>query len=140
MRAIARDDLRPMLASLDDAPRVSPGLAYEPKYDGIRAIVEIDAREAPEGSAAEPRRRARASGGGAPRAQKNDDTVAVRIYSRLGNEKTSQFPELVKVFEQIGRKAKRRLVIDGEIVALDDERKAAGFQRLQGRMHLTGMK
>jgi ATP-dependent DNA ligase len=36
-----------MLASLDDAPRVSPGLVYEPKYDGIRALVEINAEEAP---------------------------------------------------------------------------------------------
>ena len=35
--------LRPMLASLADAPLADPQLVYEPKYDGIRAIVEIDA-------------------------------------------------------------------------------------------------
>ena len=31
----------PMLASLADAPLDDPELVYEPKYDGIRAIVEI---------------------------------------------------------------------------------------------------
>jgi bifunctional non-homologous end joining protein LigD len=96
-----------MLASLADAPRVNAALVYEPKYDGIRAIVEI-----------------------AP--------AAVSVYSRLGNEKTAQFPELLPVFDQIGRSVQRRLVLDGEIVALDERGRPAGFQRLQGRMHLTG--
>jgi hypothetical protein len=31
--------LRPMLASLADAPLADPGLVYEPKNHGIRAIV-----------------------------------------------------------------------------------------------------
>jgi bifunctional non-homologous end joining protein LigD len=102
-----------MLASLGDAPRVNPALVYEPKYDGIRAIVDIS-RQAP---------------GPEPQAQ---------IYSRLGNQKTAQFPELQPAFEQIGRSVQRRLVLDGEIVALDERGRPAGFQRLQGRMHLTG--
>ena len=34
--------VRPMLATLEDAPLQSEGLVYEPKYDGIRALVEID--------------------------------------------------------------------------------------------------
>ena len=29
-------------------------------------------------------------------------------------------------------------MLDGEIVALDERGRPAGFQRLQGRMHLTG--
>ena len=95
-----------MLASLADAPRVNAALVYEPKYDGIRAIVEIGPQ--------------------------------VQIYSRLGNQKTAQFPELLPAFEQIGRSGQRRLVLDGEIVALDERGRPAGFQRLQGRMHLTG--
>ena len=33
--------LRPMLASLADAPLKDPQLVYEPKYDGIRAIAEV---------------------------------------------------------------------------------------------------
>ena len=32
-----------MLATLADAPLKQKGLVYEPKYDGIRALVEIDA-------------------------------------------------------------------------------------------------
>ena len=42
-----------------------------------------------------------------------------------------------------GRSKRRRrtlrapLLLDGEIVALDDEGRPAGFQRLQGRIHLT---
>ncbi len=133
-----------MLASLDDAPRVSPGLAYEPKYDGIRAIVEIapaaraSERPRPARGASEASRRAPAAGGGAPAASKNDDALSVQIYSRLGNEKTSQFPALVEAFQQIGRTLGHRLIIDGEIVALDKAGKPVGFQRLQGRMHLTG--
>ena len=55
-----------MLASLADAPLNDPHFVYEPKYDGIRAIAEIG----PKGS--------------------------VRLWSRLGNEKTRQFPEIAR--------------------------------------------
>ncbi len=51
-----------MLAMLAEAPLGDPGLVYEPKYDGIRAIVEV----AP----------------GQP----------ARFWSRLGNEKTASSP------------------------------------------------
>jgi bifunctional non-homologous end joining protein LigD len=102
-----------MLASLADAPRVNAALVYEPKYDGIRAIVDIS-----------------------PQAQ--GPNPQAQIYSRLGNQKTAQFPELQPAFEQVGRSVQRRLVLDGEIVALDEQGRTAGFQRLQGRMHLTG--
>lgn len=34
--------IRPMLASTDEPPKAQRGLLYEPKYDGIRALVEID--------------------------------------------------------------------------------------------------
>jgi bifunctional non-homologous end joining protein LigD len=97
--------LEPMLASLDDAPLDDPHLVYEPKYDGIRAIVEI----VPNG---------------------------VRLWSRLGNEKTTQFPEIAEALRQWARRRKAPLVLDGEIVALDDEGEPTGFQNLQGRIHL----
>ena len=63
-------DLRPMLATL---PSQSPSLTdkayvYEPKVDGIRAIVEV-----------------------LPAAPK----PSVRFWSRNGNEKTQQFPDIV---------------------------------------------
>ena len=60
-----------MLASLADAPLADPGLVYEPKYDGIRAIAEI----APRGA-------------------------TVRLWSRLGNDKTAQFPGIVAALKQ----------------------------------------
>ena len=97
-----------MLATLADAPLVSKTLVYEPKYDGIRALVEV-----------------------APRG-------VTRLWSRNGNEKTSQFPAVVKAFETAFAKAKAPLILDGEVVALDERGRPAGFQRLQGRMHLIG--
>src|SRR3954470_17515225 len=99
--------IAPMLASLADAPLDDPQLVYEPKYDGIRAIVEI----APKG--------------------------AVRLWSRLGNEKTRQFPEITAALEAWARRRKESLVLDGEIVALDTNGEPAGFQQLQGRIHLS---
>lgn len=99
-----------MLATLADAPLASPGLVYEPKYDGIRALVDVT-----------PGR----SGG-------------VRIWSRLGNDKTAQFPSLVRVLDTVRATLKGPLLIDGEIVALDSRGAPSGFQNLQGRIHLKG--
>src|SRR5215475_8149089 len=101
--------IRPMLAMLEDAPLQDEALVYEPKYDGIRAIVEVDPRVKP----------------------------PVRIWSRLGNEKTAQFPELVAALTEYARKLKGGVTLDGEIVALDEHGEPAGFQKLQGRIHLT---
>src|SRR5918995_7173723 len=99
--------LKPMLASLGGAPLDNPQLVYEPKYDGIRAIAEVPA--------------------GGP----------VRLWSRLGNEKTSQFPEIAATLTRWSRSLKEPVVLDGEIVALDAEGQPTGFQQLQGRIHLT---
>ncbi|HZR23180.1 MAG TPA: DNA ligase D [Vicinamibacterales bacterium] len=99
--------LAPMLASLMDAPLDDPNFVYEPKYDGIRAIVEVD----PKGS--------------------------VHLWSRLGNEKTHQFPEITAALRKWGRKQKAPVVLDGEIVALDGKGEPTGFQNLQGRIHVT---
>jgi bifunctional non-homologous end joining protein LigD len=101
--------VRPMLATLADPPLVGAGLVYEPKYDGIRALVHV------------------------PPAGKSD---AVRIWSRLGNEKTTQFPSIVRALDSLRAGLRAPLLIDAEIVALDDKGRPAGFQRLQGRIHL----
>ncbi|HXD15410.1 MAG TPA: DNA ligase D [Vicinamibacterales bacterium] len=103
------DILQPMLASLVDAPLVDSRLVYEPKYDGIRAIAEI----APRGA-------------------------TVRLWSRLGNEKTQQFPEIAAALGQWARTRRQPLILDGEIVALDQKGEPTGFQNLQGRIHLGG--
>ena len=98
-----------MLASLEPA-RVDDGrFAYEPKYDGIRALVEVEPGATREG---------------------------IRIWSRLGNQKSAQFPEIVAALHDLGRRLKAAVVLDGEIVALDERGEPGGFQRLQGRMHL----
>src|ERR671935_2441479 len=96
-----------MLASLLDAPLQDPHLVYEPKYDGIRAIAEVST----DGS--------------------------VRLWSRLGNEKTGQFPEIVAALQKWARGLKEPVILDGEIVALDAKGEPTGFQNLQGRIHVA---
>src|SRR5437868_1355579 len=102
--------LKPMLASLADPPLADASLVYEPKYDGIRAIAEV------------------------PAAPTDHDVV---LWSRLGNEKSAQFPEIAAALARWGRRHGEPVVLDGEIVALDDKGQPAGFQKLQGRIHLT---
>ena len=108
--------LRPMLATLADAPLVQRDLVYEPKYDGIRAIIEIAPGKGTGGRGA-------------------STGAHVRIWSRNGNEKTHQFPTIRRALEAVGAKLKGALVLDGEIVALDKRGRPAGFQRLRGRIH-----
>src|SRR5690349_5047136 len=100
---------RPMLASLVEASLTDPQFVYEPKYDGIRAVIVVEAGQGD-----------------------------VRIVSRLGNDKTSQFPDLVRLFRMFAKRLKASVVLDGEIVALDGAGHPVGFQALQGRIHLTG--
>ncbi|HUR34718.1 MAG TPA: non-homologous end-joining DNA ligase, partial [Vicinamibacterales bacterium] len=99
--------LAPMLATLAEAPLVDPTLVYEPKYDGIRAVAEV------------------AAGG-----------TGVRLWSRLGNEKGRQFPEIVAALSAWAKRRREAVVLDGEIVALDATGAPAGFQQLQGRIHV----
>jgi bifunctional non-homologous end joining protein LigD len=102
-----------MLATLSEPPLTGSGLVFEPKYDGIRALVHVEP--------------------GRPRAK-------VRLWSRLGNEKTAQFPSIVDALATWGATLKGPVLLDGEIVALDAHGRPAGFQKLQGRIHLTGAK
>lgn len=121
--------VRPMLASTADAPLDSPDLAYEPKYDGIRAIVSIE----PACRADLSRRSGEAAEAEAPGAKAGGE---VRFWSRLGNEKTRQFPEIAAALRDWARGLDRPVIIDGEIVALDANGNPIGFQNLQGRIHL----
>lgn len=107
---------RPMLASPTDAPLEDPQLAYEPKYDGIRAIAEV----------------------GAGRGVSDAETrPPVRLWSRLGNDKTPQFLEIARALETWASRLTQPVVLDGEIVALDEHGEPAGFQRLQRRAPRT---
>ncbi len=113
-----RDDparVRPMLATTIESPRDinlrDPALLAEPKLDGIRGLILIEP--------AQP----------SPR---------ITIWSRNGNDKTHQFPEVVRGLKEFGKRLRVPVMLDGEIVALTELGEPAGFQRLQGRMHLTG--
>jgi bifunctional non-homologous end joining protein LigD len=104
-----------MLASTTEAAPdrdlQNPALVYEPKFDGIRALVSLEPAQ--------------------PQAR-------IRIWSRNGNDKTAQFPEVVKALRDFATRLKAPILLDGEIVALDARGEPGGFQQLQGRMHLRG--
>ncbi len=57
----------------------------------------------------------------------------LRLESRTLRDITSHYPEVRGLAEELGS---REAVLDGEIVAFDDEGHPS-FQRLQGRMHLA---
>ena len=98
-----------MLATTGSAPLDSAEFAYEPKYDGIRALASVI-----------PTRHG----------------AAVRFWSRLGNDKTAQFPEIADALERWGRGLDRPVIVDGELVALDESGDPLGFQHLQ-RHHMN---
>lgn len=60
---------------------------------------------------------------------------SVTLITRNGNDKATQFPEIVAALRKLVAKVKRPLVLDGEIVALDGGQPAR-FQELQNRMHV----
>jgi bifunctional non-homologous end joining protein LigD len=104
-------DLRPMLAvgGEPEPPLDDRGLLYEPKYDGIRAIVEV-------------------TGG---------DEARARLWSRNGNEKSAQFPDIVEALRTWSAALDLVVVFDGEVVALDASGRPRGFQQLQRRIHVS---
>ena len=59
----------------------------------------------------------------------------VRLMTRNGKDKAKQFPEVVASLGALGRRLKRRLILDGEVVALE-RNKTGRFQALQGRFQL----
>lgn len=104
----------PMLATptdLDAINLASSSLIYEQKFDGIRAIAVVE-----------------------PAAP----TPRVQLLSRNGNDKTKQFPEIVRALRTLGTQVNGPVILDGEIVALDERGNPASFSALQSRMHLTG--
>jgi bifunctional non-homologous end joining protein LigD len=101
--------VQPMLASTVEVPLRSPEFVYEPKYDGVRTLASLIP--------------------GRPR-------PSVRLWSRLGNDKTAQFPEVVRALTRFASTLRVPLLLDGEIVAIDERGRPVGFQHLQGRIHV----
>src|SRR5258708_30338432 len=99
-----------MLAWLDAAPLADPRFAYEPKYDGIRALAMVRA-------------------GGGP--------GAVRLWSRLGNDKTGQFPEIVRALAGFARQLHADVLLGGDIGALHQHRQPPALHRPPRRLPPT---
>ncbi len=117
--------LRPMLAvaaeeSAHDRLLGRGDLVFERKYDGIRVLIEVSPGAG------------RRGGSGA------QEEPHVRIWSRLGNDKTAQFPEVAGGLAALAPRLAGPIVLDGEIVAVDAAGGPLPFQHLQGRMHRRG--
>ena len=98
--------LAPMLATDGGKAFDDPDWLFEIKWDGVRAIATV----------------IRPGSGG-------DGTT--RLVSRNNNDISAAYPELASLWERV---LARNAVLDGEIVALDENGKPS-FQRLQQRMH-----
>jgi bifunctional non-homologous end joining protein LigD len=61
--------------------------------------------------------------------------TATRLVTRNDNDKAAQFPEVAEALSALAARARRALVLDGELVGLVDGRPAR-FQVLQARMHV----
>jgi bifunctional non-homologous end joining protein LigD len=116
-----------MLAALSEPPIAQVGLVYEPKYDGIRAIVTV----------AEFDTGYRFSGAAKRRKTIPGVEFRVAIRSRNGVDKTRQFPEIGRALDSLAARLDGPVVLDGEIVAVDRSGRPLGFQHIQGRIHLT---
>jgi len=90
---------------------VNPRVVFEPKYDGMRVLALVEPAE---------------------------PTPRVTLRSRQGNDKTAQFPDLVRDLRRFARGLRSPVLLDGEVVALDARGQPTTFQRLSGRIHLTG--
>jgi bifunctional non-homologous end joining protein LigD len=102
--------VRPMLATLVETHSlVDPRCFYEPKLDGIRALADF-----------------------------SPDGPRVRLFSRNGNDKTEQFPEIAQAMEKLGRKIGQAVLLDGEIVVVDAAGEPLGFEALQPRIFSGG--
>jgi bifunctional non-homologous end joining protein LigD len=104
--------VKPMLAKLVPAPFDRKGWIFEVKWDGYRAIAEIDqaktsraAQRSPDGSLSEP--------------------SSIRLYSRNGINFADTYPSIYKALKKI----KHECVLDGEIIGL--ERGKPSFHALQ---------
>ena len=59
----------------------------------------------------------------------------VRLWSRAGNDKTAQFPAIVKALQRFALRLREPVLLDGEVVALDGRGEPVSFQHLQSRIN-----
>jgi DNA ligase-1 len=94
-----------------NSPLQDERYAYEPKLDGIRAVLSIDPIV--------------------------DGTCSVNLLSRNGCDKSRSFPEIVSAAHAVGRWLRHGITFDGEIVALDETSRPARLPALRRRIHRT---
>src|SRR5215216_3820849 len=99
-----------MGAVVEEAPLDDRHMLYERKEDGMRTKVAIYPG---------------AGSGG------------VVLQSRDGNDKTAQFPEIVRALDRLRSSLAAAVLVDGEVVALREDGTPAGFEALQARLHLS---
>ncbi|MBW3628273.1 MAG: DNA ligase D [Gemmatimonadetes bacterium] len=61
---------------------------------------------------------------------------AATLITRNGNDKSSQFPEVIAELRALSERLGYPFVLDGEIVAVDADGGFRRFEALQGRMHV----
>lgn len=59
----------------------------------------------------------------------------VRLLTRNGNDKATQFPEVVQGLQSLAERSRSEFVLDGEVVAVDSAGRPLRFQSLQSRIH-----
>ncbi len=94
--------IEPMKAKLGGLPREEDAFGHELKWDGIRAVAQLDRGH-------------------------------LELTGRAGTDYTPRYPELRALGGALGA---QRAILDGEIVAFDDQGRPS-FERLQARMHLA---
>ena len=105
--------IRPMLATLVDGPFNSPEWLYEVKWDGFRALAFVE----------------QAPGSPATAAVAVAGVKKVRLLSRNQNDLTGAYPELSVIPRCVHA---RSAILDGEIVALDEQGRSS-FSLMQQR-------
>jgi bifunctional non-homologous end joining protein LigD len=105
--------IEPMKAKLVEKPPATDDWVYELKFDGIRLITVKSA--------------------GRTDSSRGERDEKVSLLSRNQNDLSARFPEIVEAVKNLPA---RECVIDGEVVALDEEGRSS-FQLLQAREMLA---
>lgn len=63
--------------------------------------------------------------------------TSCKLYARSGADKTQSFPDIAEACVALAMETGASFTLDGEIIAVDEDGRAASFQKIQTRMHVT---